>query len=162
MKLLGSTKSKITKSKNRENLPHLKITEAVLVYFQQQLWKKKTKKKQGISIHLFLIILFGQLLDISPKKHLVNILKFVLQIKILDHLSLHIKNDALFNWTKKSNWIFVNNYKNMGKTFGKNISKISNGKYSQNLLDHAKKPVTDIVKTTSKKQFQKLQKKRLI
>ena len=59
--------------------------------------KKKTKKKQGISIHLFLIILFGQLLDISPKKHLVNILKFVLQIKILDHLSLHIKNDALFN-----------------------------------------------------------------
>ena len=37
MKLLGSTKSKITKSKNRENLPHLKITEAVLVYFQQQL-----------------------------------------------------------------------------------------------------------------------------
>ena len=32
MKLLGSTKSKITKDKNGENVPHLEITELVLVY----------------------------------------------------------------------------------------------------------------------------------
>ena len=31
MKLLGSTKSKITKDKNGENTPHLKINEAILV-----------------------------------------------------------------------------------------------------------------------------------
>ena len=31
MKLLGSTKSKITKDKNGENVPHLQINEAVLV-----------------------------------------------------------------------------------------------------------------------------------
>ena len=31
MKLLGSAK-KITKDKNRENVPHLEITEVVLVY----------------------------------------------------------------------------------------------------------------------------------
>ena len=31
MKLLGSTKNKITKEKNGENVPHLQITEAVLV-----------------------------------------------------------------------------------------------------------------------------------
>ena len=31
MKLLGSTKSKITKDKNGENIPHLKIKEAILV-----------------------------------------------------------------------------------------------------------------------------------
>ena len=31
MKLLGSTKDKITKDKNCENLPHLEITEVVLV-----------------------------------------------------------------------------------------------------------------------------------
>ena len=31
MKLLGSTKSKITKGKNGENIPHLKINEAILV-----------------------------------------------------------------------------------------------------------------------------------
>ena len=32
MKLLGSTKSKITKDKNGENVPHLKIVELVLVH----------------------------------------------------------------------------------------------------------------------------------
>ena len=31
MKLLGSTKSKITKNENAENVPHLGITEIVLV-----------------------------------------------------------------------------------------------------------------------------------
>ena len=32
MKLLGSTKIKITKDKNDENLPHLEIPEVVLVH----------------------------------------------------------------------------------------------------------------------------------
>ena len=32
MKLLGSTKSKITKDKNIENVPHLEITEVVLIH----------------------------------------------------------------------------------------------------------------------------------
>ena len=32
MKLLGSTKSKITKDKNGENVPYLDITEVVLVH----------------------------------------------------------------------------------------------------------------------------------
>ena len=32
MKLLGSNKSKITKDKNGENVPNLKITEVVLFY----------------------------------------------------------------------------------------------------------------------------------
>ena len=32
MKLLGITKNKINKDKNGENVPHLKITEAVLVH----------------------------------------------------------------------------------------------------------------------------------
>ena len=33
MKLLGSSKSKITKDKNGENVPHLEITEVALIYF---------------------------------------------------------------------------------------------------------------------------------
>ena len=33
MKLLGSTKSKITKNKNGENAPNLEITEVILVHF---------------------------------------------------------------------------------------------------------------------------------
>ena len=32
MKLLGSTKGKITKDENDENVPHLEITEIVLVH----------------------------------------------------------------------------------------------------------------------------------
>ena len=32
MKFLGSTKSEITKNKNDENVPHLEITEVVLIY----------------------------------------------------------------------------------------------------------------------------------
>ena len=32
MKLLGSTKSEINKDKNGENVPHLEITEVVLVH----------------------------------------------------------------------------------------------------------------------------------
>ena len=32
MKLLGSTKSKITKDKNGENFPYLKVTEVVLIH----------------------------------------------------------------------------------------------------------------------------------
>ena len=32
MKLLGSTKSKITKNKNGENVPHLEIVELVLIH----------------------------------------------------------------------------------------------------------------------------------
>ena len=34
MKLLGSTKNKITKGKDGESVPHLEITEVVLVYFK--------------------------------------------------------------------------------------------------------------------------------
>ena len=33
MKLLGSTKSKINKDKNSENVPHLDITEVILVHW---------------------------------------------------------------------------------------------------------------------------------
>ena len=33
MKLLGSTKNKITKYENGENVPHLEITEVVLVHY---------------------------------------------------------------------------------------------------------------------------------
>ena len=52
--------------------------------------------------------------------------------------------------------IFVKGYgflyfaKNMGKKIGKNTGKNVSGKYSQKLLDHAKKSATDVLKTYSK------------
>ena len=65
MKLPGSTKSKITKDKNGENVPHLEITEVVLVdceivYSDYQ--------QDSTVLHTILSNKsFGQLLDISPK-----------------------------------------------------------------------------------------------
>ena len=65
MKSIGSTKSKITKNKNGENVSHLDITEVVLAHCNivnddlQQDW---------IGLYTFsLNKLFGHLLDISPK-----------------------------------------------------------------------------------------------
>ena len=65
MKLLGSTKSKINKDKNDENMHHLEITEVVLEHcnvvnnsYQQDSWV------------LYIFVpnkSFTQLLDISPK-----------------------------------------------------------------------------------------------
>ena len=65
MKLLGSTKSTITKDENDENVHHLEITERVLVdcniitkYYQQD----------SRVLHTFIPNKsFGQLLDIPPK-----------------------------------------------------------------------------------------------
>ena len=65
MKLLTSTKSKITKDKNGENVPHLEITEVVLVYCNIV-----NNDYQQDSRVLYTFVpnkSFGQLLDISPK-----------------------------------------------------------------------------------------------
>ena len=43
----------------------------------------------------------------------------------------------------------------MGKNIGKNISKSLSGKYSQELLDHAKQSATDALKTSPKRVIQK-------
>ena len=66
MKLLRSTKSKITANENGENIPNLEITELVLIYcnivnnsYQQNSW----------IFHIFVSNKsFGQLLNISPQK----------------------------------------------------------------------------------------------
>ena len=67
MKLLRSTKNEITKDKNGENVPHLEITEVVLIHcnivnndYQQDsrvLYTFVTNKP------------FGRLLEISPTNH---------------------------------------------------------------------------------------------
>ena len=65
MKLLESTKRKITQDKNGEKLPHLEITEVVLVYCNIV-----NSDYQHDSSVLYTFIpnkLFSQLLDISSK-----------------------------------------------------------------------------------------------
>ena len=71
MKLLASNKSKITKDRNGENVPHLEITEIILVYcyianndYQQAAFKLLLK-------YTFIPDKsFGQLQDISPQNFL--------------------------------------------------------------------------------------------
>ena len=64
MKLLGSTKSKITKKENAKNVPNLEINEVVLVHYNIV----NNDYQQDLRV-LYTFIpnkSFGQLLDISP------------------------------------------------------------------------------------------------
>ena len=53
MKLLGRTKSKITKDENRDNVPHFKINEVVLIY--RNIVNNDYQQDSTPCIHLFLI-----------------------------------------------------------------------------------------------------------
>ena len=50
---------------------------------------------------------------------------------------------------------FLTFAKNMGEDFGKNISEIVSGKYSETCIDHAKQSATDAFKLLQKQQFKK-------
>ena len=50
---------------------------------------------------------------------------------------------------------FLSFAKNKGKHIDKNINKNLSGKYSQKRLDQAKKPATDVLKTSLKRVIQK-------
>ena len=68
MKLLGSTKNKINKDKNRKNVPHLEITEVELVYCDIV-----NNDYQQDSRVLYMFVPnkpFGSLLEISPTNHI--------------------------------------------------------------------------------------------
>ena len=68
MILLGSAENKITKDKNGENVPHLQITEVVLVHCNMV----KNDYQQDSRV-LFTFVpnkYFRSLLGISPSKHI--------------------------------------------------------------------------------------------
>ena len=68
VKLLGSTKSKLTKDNNVENVPHLEITELVLVHCNHV-----NKDYQQDSRLLYTFVLnkpFSSLFEISPTNHI--------------------------------------------------------------------------------------------
>ena len=67
MKLVGSTKNKITKDKNKENVPHLEITEVVLVHCNIV---NNDYQQDSRVLHTFVPNKpFGSLLEISPTNH---------------------------------------------------------------------------------------------
>ena len=68
MKSLRSTKNKVTEDKSGENVPHLEITEVVLVHCNMV-----NNDYQQDSRVLYTFIqnkLFGSLLEISPANHI--------------------------------------------------------------------------------------------
>ena len=68
MKLLGSTKNKITKDKNSENVLHLEITEVVLVHCN---FVNNDYQQDSRVLYTFVPNKpFGSLLEISPTNHI--------------------------------------------------------------------------------------------
>ena len=68
MKLLGNNESKITKDKNGENVPHLDVTEVVLVHCNIV-----NNDYQQDSKVLYTFVpnkSFGRLLENSPENHI--------------------------------------------------------------------------------------------
>ena len=69
MKLLGSTRSTVTKNKDGENFPHLEITEVVLVQYNIA---NNNYKRNSRVLYIFVPNQpFGQSLYISPKNLIV-------------------------------------------------------------------------------------------
>ena len=68
MKLLGSTKNKITKDKSGENVPHLEITEVVLLH--SNIVNNDYQQDSRILYTFVPNKPFGSLLGISPTNHI--------------------------------------------------------------------------------------------
>ena len=68
MKLLGSTKNKITEDKNGENVPHLEIAEVVLVHCN--IGNNDYLQDSRVLYKFFPNKPFGSLLEISPTKNI--------------------------------------------------------------------------------------------
>ena len=68
MKFLGSNESKITKDKNGKNVPHLEVTEVVLVNCNIV---NNDYQQDSKALYIFVPNKpFGGLLKISPKNHI--------------------------------------------------------------------------------------------
>ena len=68
MKLLGSTKNKITKYKNGEKVPHLEIAEVVLVHCD--IVNNNYQQDSSVLYTFVWNKPLGSLLEISPKNHI--------------------------------------------------------------------------------------------
>ena len=68
MKLLETTENKITKDKNGENVPYLKITEVVLVHYN--IANNDYQQESRVLYTFVPNKSFGSLLEISPTNHI--------------------------------------------------------------------------------------------
>ena len=68
IKLLGSTKSKITKDENGENVPHLEITQVILIHCN--IGNNDDQENSRVLYTFVPNKSIAQLLDIPPKKYI--------------------------------------------------------------------------------------------
>ena len=101
MKLLGSTKSKITKNENSENVPDLEITEVVLIHCNvTNSYQQNSRILQTFAPYKS----FGQLLDISPKNFIfLKMLDSDIEVWFPDQNSKPLKIEDKINITLVSN-----------------------------------------------------------
>ena len=99
MKLLGNTENEITKDKNCENVPHVEITEVVLVHcniynnnYYIYIYINNNYQQDSRFLYTFVPNKpFGSLLEVSPKNHVFlkifnsELQKYSLEIKIVTH-----------------------------------------------------------------------------
>ena len=78
MILLGTTESKITKDKNGEHMPHLEITELVLVHYNLL---NNDHQQDSRILHTFVPNKpFGSLLEISQTNQVICINQVINQV----------------------------------------------------------------------------------
>ena len=143
MKLLGSTKNKITEDKNGENVPYLEITEVVLVHCN--IVNNGYQQDSRVLYTFVPTKWFGQLLDISRKififlKSLDSESSYI-EVWFIDQNSKHLDIDDKINITLVINqsvnikimrylvhlrdqiFVKVYGFLSFAKTTGKNIGE---------------------------------------
>ena len=126
MKLLGSTKTKITKNKNGENAPYLKLL----------------KLYQYIVI---LLIIISKIQESCAHLFLTN--------RLVSYQIFHPKILLLNTFDSEFSYIKVSFTEQNSKSL--EIECNLSGKYSQKLIDHANQYATDALENASKRATQK-------
>ena len=101
MKLLRSTKNKITENKNGENVPHLEITEVVLVH--RDIVNNDYQQDSRVLYTFVPNKPFGSLLEISPTNHIFlkifNSEYDEIKVWFTDQISQPLKREDRINLT---------------------------------------------------------------
>ena len=109
MELLGSTKTKITKSENNENVPHLSITEVVLVHCN--IFNNNYHQNSRVLYMLVPNKPFCQLLDISQKNFIFSKTSdsefSYIKVRFTDQLSKPLEIEGKVNITLVINLIIT-------------------------------------------------------
>ena len=101
MKLLGSTKNKISKEKNGENVTQLEITELILVHCN--IMNNDCQQNSRVLYTFVPNNFFGSLLEISPANHIFlktfNSIYDEIKVWFTDHNSQPLEVEDKINLT---------------------------------------------------------------